>query len=99
MCRRSIVVNRLIDVLLISGLIGGISGWFGRALSSSLPNLPTGPVIILVAGAIFVSASSLLLGVVSFQVSGIRIAGTNVSLRIMLWNTSLSMMTLFPTTA
>ena len=45
---------RLFDVLLISGLIGGISGWFGAALSSSLPNLPTGPVIVLVAGAIFV---------------------------------------------
>ena len=44
---------RLFDVLVISGLIGGISGWFGSALSSSLPNLPTGPVIVLVAGAIF----------------------------------------------
>ena len=46
--------TRLFDVLVISGLIGGISGWFGAALSSSLPNLPTGPVIVLVAGAIFV---------------------------------------------
>ena len=44
---------RLCDVLVIPGLIGGISGWFGSALSSSLPNLPTGPVIVLVAGAIF----------------------------------------------
>ena len=46
--------TRLFDVLVISGMIGGISGWFGAALSSSLPNLPTGPVIVLVAGAIFV---------------------------------------------
>ena len=45
--------TRLIDVLMISGLFGGIAGWLGAALSSSLPNLPTGPIIVLVAGFIF----------------------------------------------
>ncbi len=46
--------TRLSDVLWISGFIGGISGWSGAALSSSLPNLPTGPVIVLVSGLLFV---------------------------------------------
>lgn len=45
--------TRLFNVLIIAGSIGAASGWFGAALSSSFPNLPTGPVIVLVAGAIF----------------------------------------------
>ena len=82
---------------MISGLFGGISGWFGAALSSSLPNLPTGPIIVLVAGAIFGFSLFFALGVAFFQVNGILTAGISASLRIMLWNISLSTMTLSPT--
>ena len=59
---------------MISGLIGGISGWFGAALSSSLPNLPTGPVIVLVAGAIFLLSLFLAprRGIISSQWSAYR---------------------------
>ncbi len=66
--------TRLFDVLMISGLIGGISGWFGAALSSSLPNLPTGPVIVLVAGAIFLLSLFLAprRGIISSQWSAYR---------------------------
>jgi manganese/zinc/iron transport system permease protein len=35
-------------------LIGGVSGYVGAAVSASAPNLPTGPIIVLVAAAIFV---------------------------------------------
>ncbi len=46
--------TRLSHVLCISAAIGAVSGWAGAALSSTLPNLPTGPVIVLVAGVLFV---------------------------------------------
>jgi manganese/zinc/iron transport system permease protein len=46
-------------VILISGAIGGISGYVGAALSASAPALPTGPIIVLLAFAAF--ALSLLL--------------------------------------
>ena len=43
------------DVILkLSGLFGGISGYFGATLSGFAPNLPAGPIIVLVAFAIFV---------------------------------------------
>jgi len=35
----------------IAGLIGAVAGWIGAALSASLPDLPTGPVIVLLAFA------------------------------------------------
>ena len=41
-------------VVLIAGVLGGLSGYLGAAISASAPALPTGPIIVLVAFAIFV---------------------------------------------
>ncbi|MEM9106755.1 MAG: metal ABC transporter permease, partial [Pseudomonadota bacterium] len=38
---------------LVSGAIGAASGFIGTALSASVPNFPTGPVIVLVAACLF----------------------------------------------
>lgn len=46
-------------VVLLAGLVGGVSGYLGAALSASAPNLPTGPIIVLVSFGFF--AMSLLL--------------------------------------
>jgi manganese/zinc/iron transport system permease protein len=46
-------------VIWIAGGLGGLAGYVGAALSASAPALPTGPVIVLVAGGLF--ALSLLL--------------------------------------
>ncbi len=46
-------------VVLLAGLFGGLSGYIGAALSASAPNLPTGPIIVMVSFALF--ALSLLL--------------------------------------
>lgn len=40
-------------MLLLSGVIGAISGWLGASISALLPKLPAGAVIVLVAAAIF----------------------------------------------
>ncbi|WP_309084707.1 metal ABC transporter permease [Chelativorans sp.] len=40
-------------VVLLSGLIGGFSGYVGAALSASAPHLPTGAIIVLVGFALF----------------------------------------------
>ncbi|WP_273282832.1 metal ABC transporter permease [Pseudooceanicola atlanticus] len=40
-------------VALLAGLIGGVSGAAGAVISSLAPDLPTGPIIVLVAAAIF----------------------------------------------
>lgn len=40
-------------VVLLSGLAGGLAGYLGAAISASAPNLPTGPIIVLVAFAFF----------------------------------------------
>lgn len=40
-------------VILIAGLAGGLSGYLGAAMSASAPNLPTGPIIVLVGFAFF----------------------------------------------
>jgi manganese/zinc/iron transport system permease protein len=40
-------------VVLLAGLIGGFSGYVGAALSASAPNLPTGPIIVLVGFTCF----------------------------------------------
>ncbi|MEM7496562.1 MAG: metal ABC transporter permease [Pseudomonadota bacterium] len=40
----------------IAGAIGGLSGYLGAALSASAPALPTGPVIVLVATALFLAS-------------------------------------------
>lgn len=51
--------DRVSRLLLIAALIGGLSGWIGTALSAAAPGLPAGPLVVLVATAIF--AVSLLL--------------------------------------
>ncbi len=43
-------------VVLLSGLVGGLSGFVGAAVSASAPNLPTGPIIVLVSFAFFVAS-------------------------------------------
>jgi manganese/zinc/iron transport system permease protein len=45
---------------LVAGGIGAAAGWVGAALSSALPGVPTGPVIVLAATAAF--AVSMILG-------------------------------------
>jgi manganese/zinc/iron transport system permease protein len=45
--------NRTENVVLGAGLIGGVSGYMGAALSASAPNLPTGPIIVLMSFALF----------------------------------------------
>lgn len=46
-------------VILFAAIAGGLSGYLGAAISASAPDLPTGPIIVLVAFALF--AASLLL--------------------------------------
>ena len=46
--------QRASSMLWIAGVFGGVSGYFGAVLSASLPALPTGPIIVLVATALFV---------------------------------------------
>ncbi|WP_120634621.1 metal ABC transporter permease [Ruegeria sp. EL01] len=41
-------------VVLLAGLAGGLAGYVGAALSASAPNLPTGPIIVLVSFAFFI---------------------------------------------
>lgn len=45
--------DRTDHVVLLSGALGGVSGYVGAAISASAPALPTGPIIVLVAFAIF----------------------------------------------
>jgi manganese/zinc/iron transport system permease protein len=51
--------NRAGRVLWAAGVIGAVSGYVGAALSASAPDLPTGPIIVLIAAGLF--ALSLLL--------------------------------------
>ncbi|MGD9293920.1 MAG: metal ABC transporter permease [Roseobacter sp.] len=46
--------NRTDGVVLVSGLIGGVSAYVGAAISASVPDVPTGPIIVLVGFALFV---------------------------------------------
>lgn len=48
--------DRSSRMLWISGAIGGASGYVGAALSSLAPNLPTGPIIVLCAFALFLAS-------------------------------------------
>lgn len=45
--------NRLIW---LAGALGGFSGYLGAAISASAPALPTGPIIVLVAAALFLTS-------------------------------------------
>lgn len=40
-------------VVLLAGVVGGLSGFVGAAISASAPNLPTGPIIVLVSFGCF----------------------------------------------
>lgn len=51
--------DRTDRVIWAGGLLGGMAGYFGAALSTVAPNLPTGPIIVLVSFGLF--AVSLLL--------------------------------------
>ncbi|WP_127113883.1 metal ABC transporter permease [Shimia sediminis] len=43
-------------VSLIAGAVGGLSGYLGASLSAAAPNVPTGPIIVLVSFAFFALA-------------------------------------------
>ncbi|MEQ9240652.1 metal ABC transporter permease [Roseovarius indicus] len=45
--------DRMGRVVGIAGVIGGASGWIGAALSATAPDLPTGPIIVIVAAGFF----------------------------------------------
>ena len=45
--------DRMGHVVGIAGVIGGASGWIGAALSATAPDLPTGPIIVIVAASFF----------------------------------------------
>jgi manganese/zinc/iron transport system permease protein len=46
--------NRAEALLWIAAAVGGVSGYLGAAVSASAPDLPTGPIIVLIATGIFV---------------------------------------------
>lgn len=48
--------DRTDRVILIAGATGGLAGYVGAALSASAPALPTGPIIVLAAFAMFVAS-------------------------------------------
>jgi manganese/zinc/iron transport system permease protein len=43
-------------VVLLAGLIGGLAAYVGAALSAALPDMPTGPIIVLVSFVLFVAS-------------------------------------------
>ncbi len=45
--------DRSEQVVLGAGITGALAGWIGAALSASAPDVPTGPIIVLVAFAMF----------------------------------------------
>ncbi len=48
--------DRADHVVLIAGVLGAAAAWIGAALSATAPNLPTGPLIVLTAFALFVGS-------------------------------------------
>ncbi len=48
--------ERTDSVLWIAGAIGGVSGYVGAAISASMPDAPTGPIIVLVSFALFAAS-------------------------------------------
>lgn len=51
--------DRADRVVLGAGAFGAVSGWVGAAISASAPDLPTGPIIVLVAFALFLMSFAL----------------------------------------
>lgn len=51
--------DRAERVVLLAGVFGAVSGWVGAAVSASAPDLPTGPIIVLVAFGLFVGSFAL----------------------------------------
>lgn len=51
--------ERADHVVLIAGGLGGLAAWIGAALSASAPDLPTGPLIVLVSFAVFTASMAL----------------------------------------
>lgn len=45
--------DRTDRVVWIAGVLGGVAGYVGAAISASAPDLPTGPIIVLVSFALF----------------------------------------------
>lgn len=45
--------DRTDRVIMIAGVAGGVAGYVGAALSASAPDLPTGPIIVLVSASLF----------------------------------------------
>ena len=45
--------DRVARMLLIAGCVGGAAGYLGAALSATAPDLPTGPIIVLIAAGLF----------------------------------------------
>ncbi len=45
--------ERAEHVVILAGLFGGAAGYIGSAISASAPDLPTGPIIVLVSFALF----------------------------------------------
>ncbi|MBL4628542.1 MAG: metal ABC transporter permease [Roseicyclus sp.] len=45
--------ERAETVVWAAGVIGAVSGWVGAALSASAPDLPTGPIIVLISAGLF----------------------------------------------
>lgn len=47
---------RLVPMVGLAALFGAVAGWAGAAASAGLPGVPTGPVIVVAAGAIFAAS-------------------------------------------
>ena len=45
--------ERADQVVILSGILGAVAAYLGAALSASAPNLPTGPIIVLMSFALF----------------------------------------------
>ncbi len=48
--------DRADHVVLGAGAFGGLAAWFGAAISASVPNVPTGPIIVLVSFGFFAAS-------------------------------------------
>ena len=48
--------DRLLAMIVLAGLFGGVSCYVGATISALVPRLPTGAVIVLVTGAVFVGS-------------------------------------------